>query len=516
MSDYSRRQFLHDSLLAAAAAGAAGPVGKLFGAEASTATSITERGPNEKLRFAVCGLHGQGSSHVGNLLNDLNKGEADIVAICDVDEHVGQAKCDDIASKTGTRPTFYQDIRKLLDNKEIDCISAAVPNHWHALLAIWSMQAGKDVYTEKPAAHNMFECQRMVETARAHKRICQIGTQSRSNPGTIDAINFIRDGKIGEVNLARGICFKERMSIGPAGEYDVPKNIDYYLWRGPAPMAEKSPYPGKPGRGGGARVPVHYDWHWNWLFGNGDLGNQGVHEMDVANWGLGVTELPKGVITYGGRFGYTDAGETPNTEVTVLDFGPKTLVFEMHGLTYAPFQKLKGVDIGIVFEGSEGYVAMTSYTNGAAFAKDAKPNDKPIQRFSGGKYEMHHANFIKAVRSRNHEDLNCDVAKGALSASLCHMANIGYRLGQPTTTAQILKRLEAVKMSDNAKEVLDRTVAHLAENKVQIDDDKTLFQCGEYLAFDPKTQTFPGNAKANELMSREYRKGFEVPAAGKV
>jgi predicted dehydrogenase len=506
MSDYSRRQFLHDSLLAAAAAGAAGPVGKLLGAEATTAASIVERGPNEKLRFAVCGVHGQGSEHIKNLLNSMNKGDADIVAICDVDEHVGQAKCDDVAKSTGNRPKFYQDVRKLLEDKDIDCVSAAVPNHWHALLAIWAMQAGKDVYTEKPAAYNMFECQRMVETARAHKRICQIGTQSRSMPGTIDAIQFIRDGKVGEVNLARGICFKERMSIGPAGEYPVPANIDYDLWRGPAPMAQTSPYRGKMVRG--KPDSVHYDWHWNWLFGNGDLGNQGIHEMDVAAWGLGVTELAKGVIAYGGRFGYTDAGETPNTEVAVLDFGPKTLVFEMHGLTYTPFKKLKGVDIGIVFEGSEGYVALTSYTGGSAFDKDGKQ----IQRFSGGRYEMHHANFIKAVRSRNPEDLNCDVAKGALSASLVHMANISYRLGQPTPTAEIVKRLDAVKMSDNAKDVLDRTVAHLAENNVQIDDDKTLFQCGQYLTFDPKLQMFSGNAKANELMTREYRKGFEITA----
>jgi hypothetical protein len=182
MTDYSRRQFLHDSLLAAAAAGAAGTAGKLLGAEASTATPIAERGPNEKLRFAVCGVHGQGSEHIKNLLNSLNKGEADIVAICDVDAYVGQAKCDELAAKTGNRPKFYQDVRKLLEDKDIDCVSAAVPNHWHALLAIWAMQAGKDVYVEKPACHNVFEGLKMIEAARKYQRMVQIGSQGRSSP----------------------------------------------------------------------------------------------------------------------------------------------------------------------------------------------------------------------------------------------------------------------------------------------------------------------------------------------
>ncbi|HEY2759619.1 MAG TPA: Gfo/Idh/MocA family oxidoreductase, partial [Pirellulales bacterium] len=258
MSEYSRRRFLHDSLLTAAATVTAGSVGNLLAAE-RTVTSLGEKSPNEKLRFAVCGVHGQGGEHIKNLLNERNKGDADIVAICDVDEKVGQSRCDEVEKATGKRPTYYQDARKLLENKDIDCVSAAVPNHWHALLAIWAMQAGKDVYTEKPAAHNMTEGQRMIETARKYNRICQIGTQSRSMPGTIEAIKFIQDGKIGEVTLARGVCFKPRDSIGPPGQYDVPANIDYNLWRGPAPMAETSPYRGRLDRGG-KPVPVHYDW----------------------------------------------------------------------------------------------------------------------------------------------------------------------------------------------------------------------------------------------------------------
>ncbi|HZZ28301.1 MAG TPA: Gfo/Idh/MocA family oxidoreductase [Pirellulales bacterium] len=505
MSELTRRQFFHDSLIAAAAAGAAGPIGKLLAAE-NTSTSITEKGPNEKLRFVICGVNGQGDSHIKNLLDEANKGQADIVAICDVDESVGNKRCDEIAKKTGgTRPKYYKDCREAFDNKDIDCVSAAVPNHWHALLAIWAMQAGKDVYTEKPAAYNISEGQRMIETARKHNRICQIGTQSRSMTGTIDAINFIKAGKIGDVNLARGICYKSRMSIGPAGEHDVPKNIDYNLWTGPAPYREKSRYYTA------EKGPVHYNWHWFWDYGNGDMGNQGIHEMDVARWGLGVNQIANGVIAYGGRFGYIDAGETPNTINVLLDFGPKTLEFETRGLTNVKFKPLKGVDIGIIFEGTDGYVAMTSYTNGKAFDKDGKE----IKAFSGGSYPQHHVNFIKAVHSRNKDDLHCDVEEGVLSACLVHMGNTSYRLGEKVAKDEVINRLKAVKSNDNVQDTLDRVVEHLKENGVTI-DDKTMFQCGNFLKMNPQTMEFVGNDKANQMRTRDYRAPFVVPAAGQV
>jgi predicted dehydrogenase len=505
MSELSRRQFLHDSLLAAAAAGAAGVAPSLFAAEKTS--TIEPKGPNEKLRFCVTGLNGQGKGHVGNLLDTkytTNHAEADIVAICDVDEKVGQKACEELEKKQGFKPKYYQDCRKMLEDKDIDCVSGAVPNHWHALLAIWAMQAGKDVYIEKPACHNLQEGRRMVETARKHEKICQVGTQSRSMPGTIDAINFIRSGGIGEVNVARGLCYKKRDSIGPAGQYDVPSNINYDIWTGPAPFHEKSRYNADKG-------PVHYNWHWFWDYGNGDMGNQGIHEMDVARWGLGVNELANGAIAYGGRFGYVDAAETPNTINVVLDYGPKTLVFETRGLTKVPFKKLKGVDIGIIFEGTEGYVAMHSYTAGSAFGKDGKE----IKKFSGGEYPLHHAAFIKGVRSRKKEDLACDILEGHLSAGLVHMGNISYRLGETVPQEEVINRLKAIKMADNAQDTLDRVVEHLAANSVTL-DDKTMFRCGQFLKFDPQSETFASNPKANELTTREYRAGYVVPAAGKV
>jgi predicted dehydrogenase len=496
MSELSRRQFLHDSLLTAAAAAAAGSVPTLFAAEAVPAS----KGPNDKLGFCCIGVNGRGKSHLGAFQgNDsLN---TEVVAICDVDSDVGYKSCESVGAKQGGRkPTYYQDIRKALEDPAVDCVSIATPNHWHALAAIWAMQHGKDVYVEKPVCHNISEGQRMVEAARKYNKICQTGTQSRSTGGTQQTIAYMKSGKLGEITLSRGLCYKGRGSIGPKGEYAVPASIAYDLWTGPAPFHEKSRY------NVSKQGPVHYNWHWFWDYGNGDLGNQGIHQMDIARWGLGVDQLANGVITYGGRFGYEDAGETPNTEVAIFDYGPKTLVFEVRGLRSSP---LKDVHIGNIFEGTEGYAVITdSYSHGTIFDKDMKV----VQKFNGG--GSHFDNFVKAVRSRKKEDLNAEIHDGFLSSSLCHLGNISYRLGQKASTSETLERAKSFKMSDNAQETLDRTVAHLEENKVKLDGN-TMFQCGEYLKFDPQTEKF-ATAKANEFLTREYRAPFVVPTAGNV
>jgi len=357
------------------------------------------------------------------------------------------------------------------------------------------------VYIEKPASHNISEGRRMVETARKYNRMCQLGTQCRTMGANVKAVELVRAGKIGEVNLARGLCYKPRGSIGPKGEYDVPANIDYNLWTGPASFTAKSPYKGSTKSG-----PVHYDWHWVWRTGNGDLGNQGIHEMDICRWGLGVDTQAQGVISYGGRFGYEDAGETPNTDVIILDYGPKTLVFEVRGLSTPA---LKTAKVGVIFEGTDGYIVLTDYSRGARFDKEGKV----VETITGG--GDHHANFIKAVRSRNRDDLNAEIEKGHLSTSLVHMGNISYRLGEKLSNAELIERLKYVKMSDSAQDTLDRTVENLAANNVKLDDN-TKFQCGPYLKFDPKTETFPGNEKANAMLTRDYRAPFVVPAAGQV
>lgn len=510
MSEYSRRQFLHDSLLTAAAAATAGAVPSML--SVGYAAEKRAKGPNEKLNFAVIGVHGQGRSHIKSLLDDSNtnnRNDAEITVICDVDEQVGQKCCDDLEKQLGRRPKYVRDLREVFDDPSIDCVSMATPNHWHALGAIWALQAGKDVYVEKPVSHNVSEGRRMVEAARKYNRICQAGTQCRSHQNNIDAMKYIQDGKIGEVKLARGLCYKRRKSIGPAGVYQVPAHIDYDLWCGPAPLKP-------PTRNSKERGPVHYDWHWIWDYGNGDLGNQGIHQMDICRWALGQDKLPVGVISYGGRLGYEDAGETPNTQVIVLDYGPQTLVFEVRGLETSPLSKSSsGVDlegreaaarVGIIVEGTDGYLVTTSYNRCAAFDK----NGKLVKTFASNGSARHHANFIKAVRSRDQADVFGDILEGHLSSALCHLGNISYQLGSKVSNGEIVERLGAIKMADNAQDTLDRTVEHLSQNGVKLGGD-TLLQCGEYLKIDPETETFIGNEKANEMCSREYRKGFELP-----
>jgi predicted dehydrogenase len=486
MSELSRRQFLHDSLIAAAVAGAA-PLA--FAAEANS----VGKSPNDKLGACVIGVNGRGNNHLSEWAGD--KHNTEVVIICDVDSNVGKKRCDEVAKKQGRAPKYVQDIREALADKSVDFVSIAMPNHWHALAAIWAMQAGKDVYLEKPVCHNISEGRRIVETARKYNKICQTGTQSRSAGGTQQTIEYMKSGKLGDVTLARGLCYKGRDSIGAKGEYQPPASVDYNLWCGPAPMDTLT------------RPKLHYDWHWVWSTGNGDLGNQGIHQMDIARWGLGVDRLANGVITYGGRFGYEDAGQTPNTEVAILDYGPKTLVFEVRGL---PAKGVKDVKIGVIFEGTEGYAVITdSYNNGTIFDKEGKV----VTKFNAD--GNHFENFAKAVRSRKQNDLNADILEGFLSSSLCHLGNISYRLGQPISKSETLERLKHVKMSDNAQETLDRTVEHLAANKVQL-DGKVQFQCGEYLKFDPTAEKFAGNEKANVFLSREYRAPFVVPSAGQV
>jgi predicted dehydrogenase len=489
MSELSRRQFLHDSLLAAAAATAASATPALLAAEAERSSSSA----NEKLGACVIGANGRGNNHLAEWAG--GKLNTEVVIICDADRAIGEKRCAEIAKTQGRKPTFVQDLREALADKSVDFVSIATPNHWHALAAIWALQAGKDVYVEKPVCHNISEGRRIVEAARKYNKICQTGTQSRSTGGTRQTIDYVRSGKLGEVTLARGLCYKPRGSIGAKGNYQPPSSVDYNLWCGPAPRDPLT------------RPRLHYDWHWVWSTGNGDLGNQGIHQMDIARWGLGVDTLPEGVITYGGRFGYEDAGETPNTEVTVLDYGPKTLVFEVRGLKTPP---LKDVHMGVIFQGTEGYAVITdNYNLGTIFDNDFKVVKKFDARGN------HFANFVQAVRSRKKEDLNADILEGFLSSSLCHLGNISYRLGQPLSTPQVLERLQGVKMADRAQETLDRTVEHLTENGVQL-GDQTRFQCGEYLNFDPTAESFVGNSKANEMLSREYRAPFVVPTAGQV
>ncbi|MFO0870067.1 MAG: Gfo/Idh/MocA family oxidoreductase [Pirellulales bacterium] len=484
MSDRSRRQFLEQSMWATATAVAAGSV-KVYAQEKQSSS------PSEKLGVAVVGVKGRGGSHIGAF---AGRKDTEILYVCDVDSEVGNQRADEIGKRQGgRRPTWEADLRKVLEDKRVDIVSIATPNHWHALGAIWSIQAGKDVYVEKPVSHNVSEGARIVEAARKYNRICQTGTQSRSNPGLAKAVEFVKSGKLGDVQVARGLCYKRRGSIGPKGEYAVPSNINYDLWLGPAPQAKVT------------RKQFHYDWHWQWAYGNGDLGNQGIHQMDIARWGLGVDKLCQGVLSYGGRLGYEDAGETANTQVVVLDYGPKSLVFEVRGLETKPY---KGAGVGVIFECTKGYLVIGSYSSATAF----DPAGEKIAEFTGE--GDHFANFLTAVRSRKSSDLAADIQEGHLSSALCHLGNISYRLGTEVAASDVAAKIADYRSADNNRETLERTLSHLKDNNVDVGSAR--LRVGAALTLDPASETFVGNEAANAHLSREYRAPFVVPGKGQV
>ncbi len=478
MSNLTRREMLERSMLAAAAAVTAQGVPSIaMGFQAATSA-------NDKLGIAVVGANGRGGEHIDQW---LKRKDCEIVAICDVDENVGKRRIDDIEKKTGKKPKYYQDLRKCFEDKDVDIASIATPNHWHALAAIWAIQAGKDVYVEKPVSHNVLEGRRIVQAARKHNKIVQTGTQCRSMGGTIEAIKFLKEGGVGEVKLARGLCYKPRGAIGARGNYDVPASIDYDIWLGPAAKKDLS------------RPKLHYDWHWQWDYGNGDLGNQGIHQMDIARWGLGLDNVGQGVLSYGGRFGYEDAGETANTQVCIHDFGDKKLVFEVRGLKT---DRYMGAGVGVIFHGSDGYVSLASYTGGAAFDKDGKK----IKDFNAG--GDHWGNFVEAVRARDYKLLNADIEEGHLSSALCHLGNISYRLGSPMAAKEVQE-----KLGNNAErqETFERFAQHLTDNKVDLGATKVTL--GPDLKLDGKKEVFIGELadKANPMLTREYRAPYVVP-----
>jgi predicted dehydrogenase len=480
----SRRRFLEESMLAAAAAAAASS------AMARVARGADESGgrkasPSDVIRLAVIGVNGRGMNHVTAL---AGRKDAAVVAICDADQNTFEKARKAVESKSGKAPTYYQDIRKLLEDKSIDAVTIATPNHWHSLAAIWAVQAGKDVYVEKPVSHNVHEGRTLVTVARKHNKIVQVGSQSRSNPGMRHLIEYVRSGKLGKVTVARGLCYKRRDSIGKvAAAVKPPASVNYDLWLGPAPARSDVP-----------RTKFHYDWHWQWDYGNGDIGNQGVHEMDKARWGLGKDTLPKSVVSFGGRFGYDDDGQTPNTEVCVFDYGDSQLVFEVRGLPSGDF---KGAKVGNIFHGTEGYAVSTNYSSGTIFDL----NGKKVTSFEGG--ANHFENFLGAVRSRKASDLTADVEEGHLSAALCHLGNISYRLGSPQPLS---KQPGYLVKNKEAQETFARFEQHLKDNNLV--NDKLAVRMGRELTVDPKTETFTNGSKdANNLLAREYRKGFAVP-----
>jgi len=446
------------------------------------------RGANDNIRVAVVGLRNQGSNHIKWFSKIPG---VRVVAICDADKEFldrEEKKFKDRNEKVDR----YVDYRKLLEDKNIDAIITATPNHWHALVTIWACRAGKDVYVEKPVSHNIWEGRKMVEAARKYNRIVQAGTQNRSDEGLQEAFRYIKQGNLGKILLARCFYYGSRSSIGKVdGPQPIPESVDYDLWSGPAPLVPLM------------RKNLHYDWHWVWSTGNGELGNNGIHFIDICRWALGQTGLAPRVMSIGGRFGWDDDGQTANTHIVILDYESAPIIFEVHNLPQkkgdSVMDHYRGIRLGSLIQCEHGYFA-----GGWAYDNDGK-KIKQFKTTGGG---GHHANFIKAVRSRKVTDLNADILEGHISTALCHMGNISHRLGQESSREQIR---EAVKTNKEMADSFERLQEHLLAN--EIDLKKTPIVLGPWLTMDSANEKFIGDfsEQANEFVSRSYRQPFVVP-----
>jgi predicted dehydrogenase len=477
MRPVTRRRFLKH-----AAASTAFPLITIAGTKASGRVL----GSNDVIRVGVAGIHGQGNGHIGEYLKLKN---VQITYLIDPDRSLFESRGKRIREKGGNGPKCVQDIRKALEDKELDVISIATPNHWHSLITIWACQAGKDVYVEKPMSHNVVEGRRCIEAAQRHGRLVQHGTQQRSSSFRANEIAAVQSGKYGRLLVSKGYCCKPRWSIGRKQPTTPPEQLAFDLWLGPAP---KQPY--HPNL-------VHYNWHWFWDFGNGEIGNQGVHEIDVARWAIPHATLPTRVWSLGGRFAYQDQGQTPNTQMAVYEFGDVKLVFEVRGLV--------GKDKRFGFKVLNEYYTNEGKITGGQFYphKGGKPEPLahfPVKVSPGGPW----GSFIHAVRNRKVSDLNAPVEHGHFSSALCHLANISYRLG------------EKVPFNDKARTLGDNryvveTFHNLQENMraVGVKLQDTTYQLGRVLSFDPKNEHFVGEGadQANPMLTRSYRKPFVVP-----
>jgi predicted dehydrogenase len=432
-NEVTRREFISRSATAAAGLAAVSAIGSTGFGKPAVQKSVQTRviGANDRVNMAVIGFHGQGQTHIEQL---TKMPTVRLKTLCDIDERLFPENVKAVEAKQGVAPGTEWDMRRVFDDKDIDAISTATPNHWHALCTIWACQAGKHVYVEKPCCHNIFEGRKMVEAARKYNRMVQVGFQNRSFKEVQAAMKFLHDGGIGEVYMARGLCFKPRDPFPPLPDGEPPAEVHYDRWLGPAP---KRPF--NPNR-------FHYKWHWQWDYGCGDIGNQGPHQFDIARWGLNKNEHPVKINSTGGIFGFGDCPQqTANTQSATYEYADgKILEFEVRGL-YTNYESIemqaekgrRGIIIGNLFFGTKGWM----HLNDTEWFTFMGRKNEPGPSCAGG--EVHNSlvltgsgaggifeNFINAIRSGNHKDLCSDVESGHMSSALPHMANISYRLGR--------------------------------------------------------------------------------------
>ncbi len=397
-------------------------------------------GANDRVNAAVLGVNGRGKSHIEGLMEQKN---VEITTFVDPDLVVGNKRAEEFEKKYGKKVNVVQDMRKAFDDKNIHVVTVATPNHWHTLATIWACQAGKDVYVEKPGSHNIWEGRKMVEAAHKYDRIVQHGVQLRSSVAVREAVQLLRDGYIGNVYMARGLVFRNRPDIGNKPNEPVPEGLDYDIWTGPAP---KRPF---------TRNIVHYNWHWHWDYGNGDVGNQGIHETDLCMWGLNVG-LPSKITAMGGKFLFDDCKETPEVLSSVYHYPDEKKIIQFEVRPWYTNAE-DGASVGNIFYGDKGYMVIKGYDTYETYFGDRKEPGK-----KGKEGGDHFKNFIDAVRAHDPKMIHAPVESAHLSSALAHLGNIAYRTGR-------------------------------------------------VLNFDPKTEKFIKDPEADKYLSRDYRDPFIVP-----
>jgi len=454
----------------------------------SSMTISRAQGANERVRVGLIGCGGRGTSLAKQMKNTPG---TEMVAVCDPDtDHMDKA-----SAIFDGKPEKIRDYRKLLERKDIDAVIIASPNYWHALHMIHACQAGKDVYVEKPVCYDVWSGFQMAAAVEKTGRIVQAGTQNRSDKGLIKALQFIRDGGIGEVKSMYGNCFRNRTSIGKVDKpITPPKTLDYDLWLGPA---QDLPI---------LRPSLHYDWHWDYNTGNGDMGNQGPHELDLLCWFAGDPDMPAEMYSCGGRFGWNDAGNTANMQTAIFNLGGIPCTFEVNNMWQTPKKNAaavyKGTRVGIIVTGEKGEV-IAARGGGFAVGPDGKTK---IEKFPGDAGGTHMQNFFDCVRSRKAEDLRAQIRNSHKSANLSHFANLSMRASEEIPLEKIPS---AVPQDEMLLDCISRQHAQLKD--WEIDPAKTLCHVGSKVTIDTKTGMVSGSDAIKAFNETHYRKGYEVP-----
>lgn len=474
--EISRREFLSQSTKTAAGVFATAALASCDVQQTAAVGKGRVIGANDRINMAIIGIRSRGNAIAHEFAGIPN---VRFKTLCDVDENLFPKRVEQIGQKQGFTPSTEYDLRRVFDDKDIDAVAIGAPNHWHALATIWACQAGKHVYVEKPCSHNIWEGRKMIEAARKYNSLVQVGFQNRSIGNVCQAMKFLHDGNLGDIYMARGLCFKPRNNIGkypdgpmseneyysftvgggkkPPYDRDYLDDVHYDLWLGPAP---KRPF--NPNR-------FHYNWHWHWDYGNGDIGNQGPHQFDIARWGMNKNEHPVKVSAFGGYFAFTDSSqEAANTQVATYEYSDgKILQFEVRGL-YSNAEA--NVRIGNLFFGSKGWMWIYGSEWKTYFGRKNEPGPSSTtsepaadpMNLAGTGGGGHCNNFIQALRAGKRQCLTCDIETGYMSTVLPHLANISYRLGRE-------------------------------------------------VKFDGAKERFIGDREANCMLTRKYRSGYVVP-----